>query len=103
MSELTRLRDETERLLTVYAEHRNSDDPKIRLKVHVELDRFLMYNRELAMMFMLEGLDAEIERLRAELHLDYEKPPSLWSKLLRRLRKAPNNDNTPTEITQVTQ
>ena len=99
MSELTRLRDETERLLTVYAEHRNSDDPKIRLKVHVELDRFLMYNRELATMFMLDGLDAEIERLRTELHLEYEKQPSFWEKLLRRLRKLPSDEST-SEVTQ---
>lgn len=86
MSELTRLRDEAERLLTTYAEHRNSEDPKIRHKVHVELDRFLMHNREMAAMMMLSGLDTEVERRRAELHLEYEKQLSLWDRLRRRLR-----------------
>lgn len=87
MSELTRLRDEAERLLTTYAEYRDCDDLVVKTRVHVELDRFLMNNRETAAILMLEGLNAEIERLRGELHLDYEKKPGLFNKLRRRLRK----------------
>lgn len=87
MSELTRLRDEADRLLTTYAEYKDCNDLVVKTRVHVELDRFLMANRETAAILMLEGLDAELERLRDELHLDFEKKPGLFGKLRRRLRK----------------
>jgi len=93
MSELTRLRDEAERLLTTYAEYKDCDDLVVKTRVHIELDRFLMNNRETAAILMLEGLDAEIERLRGELHLDFEKKPGLFGKLRRRLRKERRDDD----------
>lgn len=89
MSELTRLRDEADRLLTTYAEHKDCEDSKIRLRVHVHLDRFLMENRETAVQMMLEGLEAEIRRRSEELHLEFEKPveppPGILQRLWRRL------------------
>ena len=87
MSELTRLRDEAERLLTTYAEYKDCNDLVVKTRVHVELDRFLMANRETAALLMLEGLDAEIERLRGELQLDYERKPSVLNKIWRRIRR----------------
>lgn len=100
MSELTRLRDEAARLLTTYAEYKGCDDLVVKTRVHVELDRFLMANRETAAILMLEGLDAELERLKGELHLDFEKRPGLLGKLRRRLRRdrdknQPKPDSTP--------
>lgn len=90
MSELTRLRDEAARLLTTYTEYKDCNDLVVKTRVHVELDRFLMANRETAVILMLEGLDAEIERLRAELQLNYERRPGIISKIRRRIRKAPD-------------
>lgn len=95
MSELTRLRDEAERLLTTYAEHKDCNDLVVKTRVHVELDRFLMANRETAAILMLEGLDAELERLREELHLDFEKKPGVLTRLRRRLRRDRSRSNLP--------
>lgn len=94
MSELTRLRDEAERLLTTYVEYKDCNDLVVKTRVHVELDRFLMQNRETAALLMLEGLNDEIERLRGELHLDYERKPGLFGRLRRRLRKDKDKDKT---------
>lgn len=63
MSELTRLRDEAERLLETYTEHRYSEDDTLRRKVHLDLDRFLMDHREEAILLMVDGLNDEITRL----------------------------------------
>ena len=97
MSELTRLRDEAARLLTTYAEYKDCDDPIIRVRVHVELDRFLMDNRETAAILMLEGLDAELQRLREELQLDYEKKPGVLSWLRRRVKTIDNSNKKEKE------
>lgn len=97
MSELTRLRDEAERLLTTYVEYRDCNDLVVKTRVHVELDRFLMQNRETAALLMLEGLNDEIERLRGELHLDYERKPGLFGRLRRRLRKDKTQPSAPSE------
>lgn len=91
MSELTRLRDEAERLLTTYAEYKDCDDLVVKTRVHVELDRFLMHNRETAAILMLEGLNAEIEKLKKELHLDYERKPSIIRRMFKR-NKSTNNE-----------
>lgn len=63
MSELTRLHDEALRLLTVYDEYRNSNDDYMRRKAHVDLDRFLMEHREVAMLLVVQGLRHEIDNL----------------------------------------
>lgn len=87
MSELTRLRDEADRLLTTYAEYKDCNDLVVKTRVHVELDRFLMANRETAAILMLEGLDAEILRLKDDLHLEYERKPGILTRLRRRLKR----------------
>lgn len=66
MSKLTRLHDEATRLLTVYEEHRESTDQDMRRKAHIDLDRFLMENREIATILLVQGLQDSIDKLRAE-------------------------------------
>ena len=83
MSELTRLHDEAERLSVVYKMYKDSEDKSLRRKAHIDLDRFLMHHRELAILLMTEGLQREIDRLVDEHRAD--KKPSTWRKLLNRL------------------
>lgn len=66
MSELTRLHEEATRLLTLYGEYKNSKDDFMRRKVSVDLDRFLMENRETAALLLVQGLQAELEQLTLE-------------------------------------
>ena len=81
MSELTRLRDEAVRLHTIYDIHKNSEDESLRRKVHLDLDRFLMENRETAVLLMAEGLNKHIDSIVIE--LDFEKQISVpWYKKL---------------------
>lgn len=65
MSRLTQARDEAARLHTCYMLHRDSKDEDMRRKAHLDLDRYLMENRELAIMCIEQVLDAEIDKLRA--------------------------------------
>lgn len=60
-----KLHMEALRLLTIYEKHKNSEDQDMRRKVHVSLDRFLMENRETAILLMEQGLKAEIDKHRA--------------------------------------
>ena len=85
MSKLTRLRDEALRLLTTYEEHKGSDDATLRRKAHLDLDKFLMENRETAIMLMVQGLDKEISLLRAK--TVYEKPTRRWFQRKRKYAK----------------
>jgi hypothetical protein len=61
VKELTKLRDEAERLLETYTIHKDSDDPNMRRKAHLDLDRFLMQHREEAALLMLDSLNTEIK------------------------------------------
>jgi hypothetical protein len=84
MSKLTRLHDEATRLLTVYEEHRDNKDESMRRKAHVDLDRFLMENREIACILMVQGLQDSIDKLRveAEARKAAEAVPTPWYKKL---------------------
>ena len=85
MSELTRLRDEAERLLETYTEHRYSEDDTLRRKVHVDLDHFLMEHREEAILLMVDGLNDEITKL-----IEAKKPTRkvhLLARILTALRR----------------
>ena len=79
MSRLTQARDEAARLHQCYLLHRNSEDEDMRRKAHLDLDRYLMENRELAIMCIEQVLDAEIDQLRAA------KPKPKPASKLRRL------------------
>lgn len=66
MSELTRKRDEVAGLYERYMLYRDCDEDFRRRKVHIDLDKFLMENRELAIMCIDQVLNEEIEALRRE-------------------------------------
>jgi len=72
MSAITRLQEEALRLLTTYEEHKNSEDGYMRRKAHVDLDRFLMENREVAIMCMERTLSAELQQLVADAKAEAE-------------------------------
>lgn len=66
MSLLTRRLEEARRLLELYAIYRDSPDDWRRRKAHVDLDRFLMENRETAIMCIERVLQDELDTLVAE-------------------------------------
>jgi hypothetical protein len=66
MSLLTRKLDEAKRLLELYTTYKDSDEAWRRRKAHVDLDRFLMENREMAIMCIEQVLQGEIDALVAE-------------------------------------
>lgn len=66
MSLLTRRRDEARRLLELYTTYKDSPDDWRRRKAHVDLDRFLMENRETAIMCIERVLSDEIKAQVAE-------------------------------------
>lgn len=61
IKELSKLRDEAERLLETYTDFKDSEDENLRRKAHLDLDRFLMQHREEAILLMLDGLNTEIK------------------------------------------
>ena len=63
MSALTRKHDEVKRLLELYQLYKDSDQDWRRRKVHIDLDRFLMENRETAILCMEQVLAEEIQAL----------------------------------------
>lgn len=63
MSALTRKHDEVKRLLELYTLYKDSDDDWRRRKAHIDLDRFLMENREAAILCMEQVLADEIHTL----------------------------------------
>lgn len=84
--ELTKLRNEAERLLVTYTEHKDSEHCDIRRKVHLDIDRFLMEHREEAMLLIVDGLNEEIKRMTDKAkHLHNHKPKM---PLLTRLKSA---------------
>ena len=66
MSALTRKHEEAKRLLETYTLHKNSPDDEVRRKVHLDLDRFLMENRETAIVCIERVIAAELDTLLAE-------------------------------------
>lgn len=66
MSALTRKLDEARRLLELYTLYKDSDDEWRRRKAHVDLDRFLMENRETAILCIERVLQLELDAQVAE-------------------------------------
>lgn len=66
MSLMTRKLDEAKRLLELYTLYKDSEDDWRRRKAHVDLDRFLMENREMAIMCIEQVLQTELDALVAE-------------------------------------
>jgi hypothetical protein len=84
MSLLTRKLDEAKRLLELYTIYKDSDDDWRRRKAHVDLDRFLMENREMAIMCIEQVLQTELDALVAESKKKQKKP-----KLVKRTLRPP--------------
>lgn len=83
MSALTRKHDEVKRLLELYTIYKDSPDDWRRRKAHVDLDRFLMENRESAILCMEQVLADEIQALieaQAAAKPKPKRPFRLWFK-----------------------
>lgn len=65
MSALTQKHDEVKRLLELYSLYKDSDDDWRRRKVHLDLDRFLMENRETAILCIERVLADEVQAASA--------------------------------------
>lgn len=90
--DLTRLRDEAERLLETYTIHKDSEDENLRRKAHLDLDRFLMQHREEAILLMVDGLTTEID-----LMINKTKPVKKVHLLSRIMFALRGNDTPPQE------
>ena len=97
MSALTRKLDEVKRLLELYQLYKDSPDEWRRRKAHVDLDRFLMENRETAIMCMEQVLGDELQALIAEQREPKPKKLGLLSKLRLWRRNPAPPIPTPTE------
>ena len=84
MSLMTRKLDEAKRLLELYTIYKDSDDDWRRRKAHVDLDRYLMENREMAIMCIEQVLQSEIDALVADSKKQKKKP-----KLVKRTLRPP--------------
>ena len=97
MSALTRKLDEIRRLQETYNLFKDCDDPTMRRKAHLDVDRFLMENRETALICMEQVLDKELNDLKAKQAIKVIKPP--WYRrvafsLQRRREGGADNDGT---------
>lgn len=75
MSALTRKLDEIRRLQETYSIYKDHEDATMRRKAHLDVDRFLMENRETALICMEQVLDNELKDLKAKLATDTHKRP----------------------------
>lgn len=75
MSALTRKHAEVKRLLELYDIYKDSPEDWRRRKAHVDLDRFLMENRETAIMCMERVLADEIEAQVVARRAKAQRPP----------------------------
>lgn len=66
MSALTKKHEEARRLLECYTLHKDNPDIEVRRKVHLDLDRFLMENRETAIVCVERVIASELSILLAE-------------------------------------
>ena len=99
MSELTRLRDEAIRLRTIYEEHQDNPDNFMRRKAHIDLDKFLMQHRDIAILLMTEGLQREIDSIVVELEYEKQELIPWYKKLLAKLRRTENSSDEGDEPT----
>ena len=92
LSELTRLKDEATRLLTIYEEYKNCNDEYMRRKAHVDLDRFLMQHREIAAVLMVQGLQDAFDQIVTEYKTE-EAASVPWYKRLIGVKRYGNRKN----------
>ena len=77
MSELTRKLDEARRLSELYRLHKDDADESKRRKIHLDLDRYLMENRETAILCIERVLEDELHALKKE---QAAKPKRAWQR-----------------------
>lgn len=108
MSALTRKHEEAKRLLETYTLHKNSPDTEVRRKVHLDLDRFLMENRETAIVCIERVIATELDALVAEKRKETKKQarlmrPTIFKRIsgsIQRLRaKGGASDAKPSDAT----
>lgn len=97
MSALTRKLDELRRLQETYRMYKDHEDSTMRRKAHLDVDRFLMENRETALICMEQVLDNELNSLKVKQATKVIKPP--WYRrvaysLQRRREGGVDNDGT---------
>lgn len=108
MSALTRKRDEARRLLELYTIYKDSPDDWRRRKAHIDLDKFLMENRETAIMCIERVLSDEIDQQIAEARKHNKiKRPSILKRIAgslqrRRAEGGVDNDGTLPQQNAVT-
>lgn len=99
LSELTRLKDEATRLLTVYEMYKDSEYDYMRRKAHMDIDRFLMENRETALILTIQGLqdafDQEVAKQKSA-HKTSDTAP-WYKKLFGGNKNAKSNDKVNSE------
>ena len=87
MSLLTRKHDEAKRLLELYTIYKDCEVDWRRRKAHIDLDRFLMENREIAIMCIEKVLSDEIGALVAEARNNKATRPPWYKRLAKSLRR----------------
>ena len=104
MSALTRKHEEAKRLLETYTLHKNSPDVELRRKVHLDLDRFLMENRETAIVCVERVIAAELEDLLAERRAETKRQarlmrPSIFKRVVRIIQRNTSKEDSTNEHT----
>jgi hypothetical protein len=104
MSALTRKHEEAKRLLETYTLHKDNPDIEVRRKVHLDLDRFLMENRETAIVCVERVIAAELKDLLAEKRKETKRQarlmrPSIFKRVVSTIQRhvqkeESTNDNT---------
>ena len=92
MSALTRKHEEAKRLLECFILHKDSPDIEMRRKVHLDLDRFLMENRETAIVCIERVIAAELKDLLAEKRKETKKQarlmrPSIFKRVVNTIQR----------------
>ena len=104
MSVLTRKHEEAKRLLETYTLHKDSPDIEMRRKVHLDLDRFLMENRETAIVCVERVIAAELEDLLAEKRAETKRQarlmrPSIFKRVISTIQRRSQKEDSPNEHT----
>lgn len=92
MSALTKKHEEAKRLLECFVLHKDSPDIEMRRKVHLDLDRFLMENRETAIVCIERVIAAELKDLLSEKRKETRKQarlmrPSIFKRVVSTIQR----------------
>lgn len=104
MSVLTKKHEEAKRLLETYTLHKDNPDIEVRRKVHLDLDRFLMENRETAIVCIERVIAAELKDLLAEKRKETKRQarlmrPSIFKRVVNTIQRRSQKEESPNEHT----